>query len=535
MKRVMIVDDNYLSVAGIKKNINWEQLDAEVVFEENDGYSAIKDMKEKPVNLIISDIEMPNMDGIEMCNQAILINPQVKILLISAFSKFEYAKRAIRIGVFDYIEKPIDYKYLFVKIKTAFQVIDQDERNKQIIEKSRPAIMANFFNKLITYEGSNAEEHFCEYVDYLQLNTHFSNYITLIIKIENASDIETRYGIVQYNMSKLNLIDEAKESGCIFDWFYETDSYDAFICYIGQNTQNTEHLLQAMHKYSENLYEYSENTLLNISIGIGAIIDNIWQMHISYENANNALKYSFCFPHKGIYDVNDIKTHSFTLTAQTDTNEEKLLQLLGCDNQDGISSWLDDYYAELLSHSGNKNILFTRTYNLVGHILKFLYELSIDSSDLEKDIADLYAKFDKFNNYQQLYDWTYKFCLAVCSKLSSSTMTYHNQICNSVQNFIAQNYSDSSLCLGDIAKNVGISNAYLSALYKKQTGRTINDTITEHRITKACFLLSKTNTSLKSISTECGYSNQYYFSNSFKKKTGMSPSAYREENSTQEL
>ena len=66
----MIVDDNYLSVAGIKKNINWEQLDAEVVFEENDGYSAIKDMKEKPVNSIISDIEMPNMDGITFVKEA---------------------------------------------------------------------------------------------------------------------------------------------------------------------------------------------------------------------------------------------------------------------------------------------------------------------------------------------------------------------------------------------------------------------------------------------------------------------------------
>lgn len=85
----MIVDDNYILVEGIAAGIKWHELGAEVIFKENDGYAAIEDMKKKPVDLIISDIEMPKMDGIEMCRQALAINPRVRILLISAFDKFD--------------------------------------------------------------------------------------------------------------------------------------------------------------------------------------------------------------------------------------------------------------------------------------------------------------------------------------------------------------------------------------------------------------------------------------------------------------
>ena len=91
MRKIMIVDDNYLSAEGIEKNIDWEVLNAEIVHICYNGTSAIEAMKNEPVDLIISDIEMPDLDGISMSRQALDINPMVKIILISAYDKFEYA------------------------------------------------------------------------------------------------------------------------------------------------------------------------------------------------------------------------------------------------------------------------------------------------------------------------------------------------------------------------------------------------------------------------------------------------------------
>ena len=111
-EKIMIVDDNYLSAEGIEKNIDWETLNAEIIHVCYNGTSAIEAMKKEPADLIISDIEMPDLDGISMSRQALEINPMVKIILISAYDKFEYARRALLLGALDYIEKPLDYAYL---------------------------------------------------------------------------------------------------------------------------------------------------------------------------------------------------------------------------------------------------------------------------------------------------------------------------------------------------------------------------------------------------------------------------------------
>ncbi|WP_130837316.1 response regulator [Lachnoclostridium sp. Marseille-P6806] len=529
MKKVMIVDDNYISVEGIAAGIDWAELNALVTFKENDGCSAVRDMKKDPVDLIISDIEMPQMDGIEMCRQALIINPQVKILLISAFDKFEYAKRAIRIGVYDYIEKPVDYAYLRKKIENALRIMDQEDRNRRIIEQSRPVLMEKFLIDLVTNAGDKVQDHLGQYADFLNIRTDYSHYNVIKIEIANAADIEKVYGVMQYQMEILGTIDRLKEQCSIYNWFCWTTRYNEIVCYIGQNTNNPIHFLQVIHKCSEDILAFSSRTLLDINIGIGTIVDSIWKMHVSYENASNALKYRFCFPHESIYDSNDIDKHSFSLTLDSDRTEDELILLLGNKDEEKIKKWLGGYYNDLLTTSATKGILFTRTYNLVGKVLRFLYELNMDSTDLENDIAGLYSEFDKFDTYQQLYSWTCEFCRKVCQKMDTSTYSYHAQICQKVSSFIEHNFMDNTLSLADIARDAGVSKAYLSALYKKLTGQNINDTIYSFRIQKACQLLAGSELPLKDIATQCGYSNQYYFSNSFKKNIGKSPSAYREE------
>ena len=106
---------------------------------------------------------------------------------------------------------------------------------------------------------------------------------------------------------------------------------------------------------------------------------------------------------------------------------------------------------------------------------------------------------------------------------------YHNQVYNVAMGYIKENFEHSSLCLNDIAQHANISPAYLSTLFKKVSGQSISDTIAALRIESACRYLSSTNLSLKEISSKCGYANQYYFSNSFKKRLGISPSVYREQ------
>mgnify|MGYP000755955629 FL=1 len=126
MYKIMIIDDNHISVDGICHNIDWSDLNAEVACKAYDGQQALDYLQNNMVDLIISDIEMPQLDGLSLAQNALKINSSIKIILISAFDKFEYAKQAIRLGAFDYIEKPLDYSYLKKIIRNALSMLNKE-------------------------------------------------------------------------------------------------------------------------------------------------------------------------------------------------------------------------------------------------------------------------------------------------------------------------------------------------------------------------------------------------------------------------
>ena len=160
------------------------------------------------------------------------------------------------------------------------------------------------------------------------------------------------------------------------------------------------------------------------------------------------------------------------------------------------------------------------------------YELNLDTHDLEARILYVYNHLEEFHTTEELCHWLNDLCHLLCNKLDSSLNDYHQKLCESVTSFINENYASNTLCLNDIASEANVSPAYLSALFKKKQGISISDYITTQRINAACRYLTATNMTLKEISMKCGYANQYYFSTSFKKKMGITPSAYRESNAT---
>lgn len=272
--------------------------------------------------------------------------------------------------------------------------------------------------------------------------------------------------------------------------------------------------------------------MLSLNIGIGNVVNSLWKLPVSFASASHALKYRFFFPQKNIFDAKEALGKEFSLLSFSENTEEELIRLICSKDITAIRSWLADYFQRLLSEIQDKNLVFVRIYSLLGKILKFLYEMNLDTDDLEKEIIQIYTHFDSFHTYKQFADWMITLCSQVCQKLDTSLQSYHNQVYNVALSYIKQNFENSSLCLNDIAHHANISPAYLSSLFKKVSGQSISDTISGLRMESACHYLASGNLSLKEISLKCGYANQYYFSNSFKKKLGISPSAYRETHQT---
>lgn len=538
MKKVMIVDDNYLNAEGIEKNIDWKALDAEVSSVKYDSRSALDAMRENPVDLIISDIEMPDLDGISMSKLALSLNPLVKIILVSAYDKFEYARRAIRLGIFDYIEKPLDYAYLTEKIQNAFQEIERTQKNTDLVNASRPLMTEKFFNDLLHYPGENPAAHLKQYLQYLDLQFDYDFFCVMILETEKVTEkdtsglTDTDSDFSRYQIELLNVLDLLKEKLNIFNGTFYLKGFQDIVCIIGQDTEHSIPFLQSVHRQAKAITDQYQNHMLSLNIGIGNIVNSLWKLPVSFASASHALKYRFFFPQKNIFDAKEALGKEFSLLSFSENTEEELIRLICSKDITAIRSWLADYFQRLLSEIQDKNLVFVRIYSLLGKILKFLYEMNLDTDDLEKEIIQIYTHFDSFHTYKQFADWMTTLCSQVCQKLDTSLQSYHNQVYNVALSYIKQNFENSSLCLNDIAHHANISPAYLSSLFKKVSGQSISDTISGLRMESACHYLASGNLSLKEISLKCGYANQYYFSNSFKKKLGISPSAYRETHQT---
>lgn len=216
MKNVMIVDDNCLTAEGIEKNIDWSALDATVIAVEYNSLSALDILKDTHVDLIISDIEMPDLDGISMSQKALEIQPFIKVILVSAYDKFEYAKRAIRLCVYDYIEKPLDYHYLTEKIKNAFTDIDRTQKNTELVKASRPVMTEKFFHDLLHYPGEDPATHLSQYLKYLDLRSDYDFFDVLILETE-PDPAKSELDFTQYQIQLLNILNLVKEEMEIFD------------------------------------------------------------------------------------------------------------------------------------------------------------------------------------------------------------------------------------------------------------------------------------------------------------------------------
>ena len=142
---ILVVDDNRLIVNEICESLDWPSLGIGQVTRAFNGREALEKIQEETVDLLLTDVEMPGLSGLELSQEVAKASPQTKIILISAYDEFEYARGALRLGVFDYIEKPLDYDVLAKTISKACQEMEREKRNLEILEKSKPALAEQFF------------------------------------------------------------------------------------------------------------------------------------------------------------------------------------------------------------------------------------------------------------------------------------------------------------------------------------------------------------------------------------------------------
>ncbi|HUC91403.1 MAG TPA: response regulator [Paenibacillus sp.] len=527
MRKVIVVDDNELSVEGICKNIDWTAMGAEVCASFSNARDVLAWLERADADLIISDISMPQMSGLEMSRAILQTNPHMKIILISAYDDFEYAKEAVRLGVCDYVEKPIDYSYLR---KVVEQTLKQSQQEREILEQlkqSRPALIQQFFNDLIHATPDYAEYHLADQAKYIGLDLSHVQYMCAVIQIDNFMEMKNTFGIERYHVRMMTLAGELAQSFPKHDLVHCGSQGSSILVILGSKDVQGNDFPHAVYRDFLVLNERHENAQLSITIGIGDPVASIWNVSASFQNARHAAGYKFIFGEGHIFSIQDIRRNNPSPVVFTVGAEEKLIRLISQKDLAGIRQFTDELTTQLSERYYDKNGVIAYIYSLLARLIRFFYDTGIESGPIRSRIAEAFADLERFHTCAQICGQLYEICVLSCDKLKESVESYHNQIAERVVNYIESHYMEVDLGLNDIAASVNVSPTYLGSVFKKARGQNISEYITEVRVNKARDLLRHTNMKIMEISDKVGYSNQYYFSACFKKRTGVTPTDFR--------
>ncbi|MDO4275170.1 MAG: response regulator [Eubacteriales bacterium] len=526
-KNALIIDDNILLTEALQENIDWNSLGILVTHTLHDALQVQEILSKEPVDIIISDIRMPGLSGLDMARQVLSEYPHIKIILISAYEDFQYVQEAIRLGAFDYIEKPVDEAYLYRIAEKACQQIDLDKKIQKQLNASKPAMKEKFFHDILRHNAGEALYHYKDYPGFLDISTDNKYHLCICIKISNSGKLKAQFGLEKYYLDLLSLENSIQEAFSGFPLCYLMHNGNSLILILGRSFSDTEIFMNFVDQKLRKLLSQPER--FSLTIGVGAPVTSFWNLRQSYESARLALDYRFFLPEENMFCYQDMPKETFTPDINLESKSSTLINFVCKNQKDELRNFINELYDEYLKLHINKNSLFFSIFDIVGKLLGFLYKMGVEPSSLDPELLKNCGDPRYFSTSRELFDWLYSLCEMACDKLDSSVSHYQNRLVTMVDQYIQEHYSESELGLNQLAAHVNVSPNHLSATYKKITGRNIIDAIGNTRITNAEKLLLNSTLTMKEISEKTGFSNQYYFSACFKKVTGKSPSAFRSE------
>ena len=527
MYKVIIVDDESAVRERLFKQLLNFSDDFEVVGQFENGFDALIGGTQFSPDLLITDIKMPYIDGIELIKRMKQELPLLQTIIISGFDSFDYAKQAISLGVIGYISKPITLGELEETLKKTKIELDKKNSVDNDIEdlKKRASsglkLMQNSdLSKLITLK--DIPDNFKEKLIADGINLDYKYTILAAIDFDDQ--------LTQISYDKMELVNFHLEK-YIQDEFSESeistvlfDNSSEFGLFILSNSQIEKEALQ--ERLGRVLAKIKRACKVEMSIGLSETKEDTEHKSYRelYRHALRTLEYRTVIGSNIIIFFGDISKNK-TTTGKVDENEFKNItyEVLYGDLQtakDRINKLLNTITAD----NFKETYLFILN-NLIDSLLKacvslqslfqeyMTYEAIVENSYKIKSNEQLYAFIDDLvNNIDRINK---------NSRQSGVDSSYRQII-----NFINNKYTNSLLSLEDVAKELGYSVSYVSLILKRNN-TTFTKYLTDVRMEKAKALLLDTDMKLLSIANEVGYDDPYYFSHCFKKNTGISPQEYR--------
>lgn len=531
MLKIFLVEDEFVVRQGIKNKIDWEANGYEFCGEASDGELAFPMIQKLKPDIVITDIRMPFMDGLELSRLIKKELPFIEIIILSGHEEFEYAKEAIKIGVAEYLLKPINGEELLKEVNALAVKIEERRRDRFIREKYEKEMQENFFKErkdLFQYlvTGTKSMPDLLEMSRRLNIDLSAMWYNIVLLKVQSMNHAYDEFSnsVVEIEQ-KMQKYDE-KLGILVFDRNLEGKA-------LLFRADSREELESRQNKYIEIIanickdYEY-----VKYFGGIGMPVNRLRELPISFEKASHAFAHRYLVEVSMIVNSSDMKQNIYSNEEEFDINEVnpkqldrgKIKEFLKTGDREECIYFVEEFFKDLGTNA-MKSSMFRQYIIMDAYfcVIEFLEGLQITKNE----ITPLDITSGVLQNEEAAMSYIVKIIAKTLELRDKSASNRYGDIVDEVMDYIDKNYAEEELSLNMLASHVNFSPNHLSMVFSQQTGQTLIKYITDYRMNKAKELLRCTNKKSSIISMEVGYKDPHYFSYLFKKTQGMTPTQYR--------
>lgn len=536
MYRILLVDDEILVRDAIKENIDWKGIGCELVGDCENGQQAAEFVKNHPVDIVLTDILMPYMDGMELSHFLHDNYPDIVIVIFSGFGEFEYAKKAIQYNVSEYLLKPVTALELTAVINKMKDKVDQKRKEKKKMEKLTRASESYRKNaQMIRSKAMEAlvnctvnVEESLERLKNMGMELSAVRYRVAMFDIDLYSDMyqldmEKRQESALMAFVLLNISNEIvtrEQAG------YAYQEGGNRVCILFQEKWSRDFTTKTREICHEIQDKMREVMGIEVSMGIGDWVKTPDKLLFSHDMAAQALDYRYLLGGSLLFDAAECQVGG---EVPIDSLLERFTSALKSGKGEMVERIFQEMKDSIRSSLVEKSRACMYLQQIVRTMDRVCEDVSADMNCVLEGRNELLHQITEQKSFDSACEIVKNYIMKIFKMLSDMNSSSEERQARLALDYIQKNYMDPALSLNDICSYLNISTSYFSTIFKKMTGETFTEVLIRTRMEKAKELLENTTMKNYEIAEKVGFSDPHYFGISFKKMTGVTPTEYARE------
>lgn len=522
MYNMIIVDDFNIDRMNIRSCLDWKELGINIIGEGKNGKEALRLCESNQVDIVLTDVQMPFMDGIELAGEISKRFNQMKVVFMSYYNDFEYLKSAIDLNAYGYILKP----FLKEEVKKTFQKVviqwDKDKHLQVLLNESKPLLIQQFYKNILTgvlkeadmikRRGAFLNQEIEEgYFQCITLHTDEEVY-------EQAMEIEEAYLQTVKITQALMALKEKHD----MPFIAQVDEYHQSVLLYGKTYET---MVKESYDFMEALSE--DENFKHVQIAVSSIDKGLSKISSLYEQCTIALKYKFHFSKEEVIFFEALaEREDETGELQVKDMVENMRFILNSNKEESVSILLDQFL-RVKGILGNEAYYRSVSQTILMSLEVVLMEQGLSIKSIFKEsITDLLMQLRECQKAEELNLYVREKLLQARDKLVSRKKQSKAKLVKQVENYVDMHYM-RDITVKDVATQFFYSPNYLNTLFRKEMGKSIPDYITGYRMDKAKELLKHEDLKIYEVIEAVGYKRASYFNSIFKRYTGMTPKEFR--------